>query len=255
MTQHQTLRAALRARAPLVGVFYKSAAYQGIEVLGDTGLDCIVLDAEHAPFSERDLDICLMAARSVRLPVLVRVKDDGAAAMQAVLDMGATGVLVPHVDSADKAREVVRRTHYRNGTRGFSNAPRAGGYGKAAMGAHIESSDSEVAVLCQIEDRQAVEAIDEIVTVDGIDCLFIGRADLAVSFGCDDTAAAEVEGAIERVAAAGKAAGVPVGIFLPDLRDIARYRALGITFFLIGSDQSFLKAAVGAMVRNYQRPA
>lgn len=255
MNPHPTFRAALRARSALVGVFYKSSGYQGIEVLGDTGLDCIVLDAEHAPFSDSELDTCLMAARSVQLPVLVRVKDGEGTAMQAVLDMGATGVLVPHVDSAGKARDVVRRTRYRNGSRGFSNAPRAAGYGKVAMGAHIASSDRDVAVLCQIEDRQGVDEIDDIVQVDGIDCLFIGRADLAVSFGCDDVAAPAVEAAIARVAAAGNGAGVPVGIFLPDLRDIERYRAIGITFFLIGSDQSFLKAAVGEMVRNYQQPA
>ena len=113
---------------------------------------------------------------------------------------------------------------------------------------HIADSDRQLAVLCQIEDRAAVEAVDAIAAVDGVDCLFIGRADLAVSYGRDDIDHADVQAAVQRIAAAGRQAAVPVGIFVGDTRDIERYRELGISLFLVGSDQSLLKGAVTAMV-------
>jgi 2-keto-3-deoxy-L-rhamnonate aldolase RhmA len=253
MNRRRNFRTQLREKALMVGIFYKSAGYQGIEVLGDTGLDCVVIDAEHAPFSASQMDTCLLAAGAADLAALVRVPDDHPQTFQAVLDMGAAGVLAPHVDSAEKARGIVARTHYAGGSRGFSNSPRAGGYGQTEMLAHIVASDREVAVLCQIEDRQAVEAIDEIAAVDGVDCLFIGRADLAVSYGCNDVADPAIHAAVVRVAAAGQKTGVPVGIFLGDMREIQRYQDLGITFFLIGSDQSVLKTAVKDMVGNFRQ--
>jgi 2-keto-3-deoxy-L-rhamnonate aldolase RhmA len=253
MNQRRNFRAALRERSLMIGVFYKSAGYQGIEVLGNTGLNYVVIDSEHAPFSASQMDSCLLAAGAVNLPALVRVPDSHPATLQAVLDMGATGVLVPHVSSAEKARGIVASTHYASGSRGFSNSTRAGGYGQTSMPTHISASDSEVAVLCQIEDREAVEAIDEIAAVDGVDCLFVGRADLAVSYGCNDMGDPEIHAAVERVAAAGEKAGVPVGIFLSNLEEIQRYQDLGITLFLIGSDQSVLKAAVKDLVRNFRQ--
>ena len=153
MKRHRQLRQRLRERSLLAGIFYKSAGYHAIEALGSSGLDYLVLDAEHAPFSPDQLDACLLAARAVDLPALVRVPDARTITLQSTLDMGAAGVLVPHVSSAAMAREVVAATRYAGGRRGFSNSTRAGGYGQVSMPNHIADSDRQLAVLCQIEDR------------------------------------------------------------------------------------------------------
>jgi 2-keto-3-deoxy-L-rhamnonate aldolase RhmA len=253
MDKRETFRARLRGQSPMAGIFYKSAGYQGIEVLADSGLDYLVIDAEHAPFSASQMDTCLMAARAVDLPALVRVPNDHPSTLLAMLDMGASGVMVPHVTSAEKAGRIVQNMRYRHGNRGFSNSTRAGGYGRVAMPAHISASDRELTLLCQIEDRQAVEASNTIAAVDGVDGLFLGRADLAVSYGCDDVNQPAVRAAVERVAAAGQRAGIPVGIYVGDVSEISSFKELGITFFLVGSDQSALKAAVHGMVGRFHQ--
>jgi 2-keto-3-deoxy-L-rhamnonate aldolase RhmA len=253
MSQCPSFRARLRDHSCLAGIFYKSAGYQGIEVLGQTGLDYLVIDAEHAPFSASQLDSCLLAARASGIPALVRVPDDHPSTVLKMLDMGATGVMLPHVSSAEQALRAVQSARYAQGSRGFSNSTRAGAYGELPIQAHLVSSDQDTTVVCQIEDRQAVERIDEIAAVKGVDGLFIGRADLAVSYGCNDVDHPDIRAAVARVAAAGARAGVAVGIFVSNVSEIQKFTELGMTFFLIGSDQSALKTAVRGIVGSFQQ--
>ncbi len=240
MSQHFAAR--LRDRQLLGGTFIKTPQSHHAEIAGLAGLDFVVFDSEHAPFSAAQLDHCLLGARAAGIASLVRLRQSSPSDVLQALDLGATGVLVPHVTSARQARAIVASARYRDGLRGFSNSPRAGAYGGHSMLEHIERSDSETAVLCQIEDREAVEAIDEIAGVAGIDCLFIGRADLSVSYRLFDVDHPEVERAIQRVASAGRSACVPVGMFVADTAAMARYAALGVTLFVIGSDQSLLRS-------------
>jgi len=90
-----------------VGTFVKTTSPQIIEVLGGAGLDFAVIDAEHAPFDRGTLDIMTIAARSVGLPLFVRIPDMNASTIQSALDLGVTGLLVPHVDSVEQARLLV----------------------------------------------------------------------------------------------------------------------------------------------------
>jgi 2-keto-3-deoxy-L-rhamnonate aldolase RhmA len=253
MSQRPTFCARLREQSSLAGIFYKSAGYQGIEVLGQTGLDYLVIDAEHAPFSASQMDTCLLAARAAGIAALVRVPDDQPSTVLKMLDMGATGVMLPHVSSAEQAKRAVQSARYAHGCRGFSNSTRAGAYGDIPMQTHLRDSDRDIAVVCQIEDRQAVESIAEIAAVKGVDGLFIGRADLAVSYGCNDVDHPDIRSAVARVAAAGAEAGVAVGIFVSNVSEIRKFTELGITFFLIGSDQSALKTAVRGLVGSFQQ--
>ena len=250
-----SFREQVRDRQRLTGTFFKTASYQAVEVLAGSGLDFIVLDAEHAPFDRNQLDVCLMAARAGGLPALVRIPDDTPRSVLDVLDMGATGLLVPHARSAADAQRVRAAARYRGGVRGFSNSPRAGGYGRTPMLAHVEASDRESVVVCQIEDREAVDAIDAIAAVNEVDCLFIGRADLAVSYDVWDINHPTISDAVERICQGCKRAGKAVGIFLSDTRELPQFLALGVSLFVIGSDQSLLRAQAASLagqVRNAQ---
>jgi 2-keto-3-deoxy-L-rhamnonate aldolase RhmA len=253
MSQQPTFRTRLQNQSSLAGIFYKSADYQGIELLGQTGLDYLVIDAEHAPFSVSQLDSCLLAARAAGIAALVRVADDQPSTVLKVLDMGATGVMLPHVSSAAQAKRAVQSVSYLQGCRGFSNSTRAGAYGDIPMQLHLADSDRDTTLVCQIEDRQAVESIAEIAAVKGVDGLFIGRADLAVSYGCNDVEHPDIWAAVIRVAAAGAEAGIAVGIFVSNVSEIKKFMELGMTFFLIGSDQSALKTAVRGIVGSFQQ--
>ena len=241
----------VRDRQMVCGTFVKTPQAHHAEIAGLAGLDFVVFDTEHAPFSVAQLDQCVLGARAAGIASVVRLADSRPQTVLQALDLGASGVLVPHVTSVAQAREVVASARYRDGTRGFSNSPRAGAYGGNAMLEHVERSDRETTVLCQIEDREAVDAIDEIAQVSGIDCLFIGRADLAVSYRVFDLAHREVEEAVERIASAGRAAGVPVGMFVGDENAVARYAALGVTLFVIGSDQATLRAGFTRLSRSF----
>lgn len=246
------LKSRLRRGDALVGCFVKSASHHVVEVLAGAGLDFVVLDAEHAPFGRADMDRCILAARAHGLPCLVRTLGAREEALLSALDLGAEGVVVPHVDSAAKARRVAAACRYKGGTRGFSASHRAAGYGKLTMPDAVAAGDDTVCVVCQIEDAGGVAEIDAIAREAQVDCLFVGRADLALALDADGPGDAAVARAVDKVLAACQAAGRPSGIFLPEASDIDRYKSAGTRLFVIGSDQSLLKSAGKAMAARFR---
>jgi len=246
------LRKRLLKGERVVGTFVKTTHYQTVEILARSGLDFIVLDAEHAPFDRASLDTCLLAARAGSMPALVRVPDARPETILSVLDMGAAGIVVPHITSAQTAKEVVQATRYKGGTRGFSNSHRAGDYGHGDLKAYIEEADTGTIVIGQIEDVEAVQAIDKILAVDGIDCLFLGRADLMVSLGAISLDDSRVSESVELVCQAARTKSRQLGIFLPNGNQVSDFSDQGVSLFVIGTDQSLLKGAVANLVGDMQ---
>lgn len=231
-----------------VGTFVKTTSPHVIEILGTSGLDFAVLDAEHAPYDRAALDLAMIAGRAAGLPLFVRVAERTAAGLLSVLDMGAAGVLVPHVDTEDDAREVVAHCRYVGGDRGYSSSPRAAGYGTLGMKQAIAHGDRNV-VVCQVESVAAVENAARIAAVPGVGALFVGRADLALSMGLHDAQDPRVLDATRRVITVSLAAGTPVGMFVGSNAEREKYRALGVSWFVQGSDQSLLRQAAQAAAR------
>jgi 2-keto-3-deoxy-L-rhamnonate aldolase RhmA len=234
-----TLRERIRSRELLAGTWIKTPHPHVIEVLALSPLDLVVLDAEHAPFDRSALDTCILAARAGGLQVLVRPASGAHEQLLQALDCGADGVIVPHVRSAAEAREVVRACHYEPGGRGFAGSTRAASYTTLGMARHREAARS-VTVIAQIEDVEAVDAIEDIAAVEGLDALFIGRADLTISYAAATPDDQVVVDAVERICAAGAAAGCAVGMFLGRTTDVAQWRTRGATLFILQSDQEFL---------------
>ncbi|MFL9863687.1 aldolase/citrate lyase family protein [Paraburkholderia fungorum] len=223
-----------------IGTFVKTGAPQIIEILGGAGLHFAVIDAEHAPFDRATLDIMVLAARSVNLPLFVRIPDMNAATIQSALDLGASGLLVPHVDSAHEARTLVARTRFIDGERGFSSSPRFAGYGAMGMEKAVAAGNGTV-VMCQIESRAGCAAAREIANVDGVSGLFVGRADLALSFGLTSARAPDVMQATVEVLDITRRAGKTGGVALGEVSECAEFEQMGATWFVIGSDQSMLR--------------
>lgn len=242
-----TFRDRLRNRDLLAGTWVKTPHPHGVEVLALSPLDLIVLDAEHAPFDRRDLDACIMAARAAGKPVLIRPASSSHEQILNALDCGADGVIVPHVRSADEAREIVRACNYVPGGRGFAGSSRAAGYTTLGMAKHRAAAKA-VTIIAQIEDVEAVEAIDDIVAVDGIDALFIGRADLTISYAAQTSDDDIVIAAVERICRAADAAGRAVGMFLGRVGDVPAWRDKGASLFILQSDQEFLLQGASALV-------
>ncbi len=253
MSPAAQLKAQLAARALLVGTFIKTPHPSVVEALANGGLDLVCLDAEHAPFDRGDLDLCLLAARATGQAALVRPTSAAPEAILNAFDLGAAGVLIPHVRSAAEAAAAVAACRYGPGGRGFAGSTRAAGYGSKSMADILTAAAQEVGVIAQIEDREALDEIDAIAATPGLDALFIGRADLTVSLGEISPKAERVIAAVERIVAAGAARGLCVGMFTPDLAEIPRWRAAGASLFLLSSDHAFLVAGarvLAAQVRS-----
>lgn len=237
------LRDRLRAGEALFGTFVKTPSHQVVELLCLAGLDFVVLDAEHAPLDRADIDRLVLAARSGRMPCLVRVSEVGDPLAQSCLDVAADGLLFPRILDAPMARSAVAQARFRDGTRGYSPSTRSARYGSDGGEEYVRRSDLAVTTWCQIEDALAVERVEEIAAVDGVDCLFVGRADLAISLGARDQKDPAVDAALVSIARRGRRHGIAVGVHYSDASEIPRLRSLGITVFVCGSDQSWLVQA------------
>jgi len=235
-------RVAVRGGQTLLGVFIKTASHQTVEVIARTGLDFAIIDSEHAPFDPLTLDRMALAGRAAGLPLLARAPDHGAAFIGQALDMGLAGIVAPHVDSPQAAERLLAAAKFDRGQRGFSPSTRAGGYGVPDARAYRETADRESTLWCQIEDAAALAHLDAIAAVEDIDCLFLGRADLALSLGVDSQGDPKVVEAVRATAQAGARHGRAVGIYIGSPAEIADLAALGITVFVCGSDQSWLIA-------------
>lgn len=238
----QSFRQKVRSGAVVLGAFIKTPSHVIPEILGIAGLDFAVIDCEHAPFDPETLDRMALAARSVALPCLVRIPELSGAVVGQALDMGLSGIMVPHVKDAATAHAALLTAKYGLGQRGFSPSTRAGDYGAMDAAAYRTKADRDSLVWCQIEDAAALSELDAIAAVDDIDCLFLGRADLALSLGVNSQKDMKVVEAVAATAAAGKRHGRAVGIYIADTAEIPELLALGITIFICGSDQSYLIA-------------
>jgi len=236
-----SFRQRLLTAEPVVGTFLKTPTGHATEIVGDLGFDFVVIDQEHAPFDRTTTDIALLAARSVATPALVRVS--GPDAILSVLDCGATGVLVPHVASADYAREVAAICRYRGGRRGFATSTRAGRYTAVPMWRHIADSDANTVFVAQIEDVEALDEVDAIAAVEGVDSLFIGRGDLTAAFGDEAKDPPAVRKAVERICEAARRARKPISVYVGNAAEAAWLRGLGPSAFILSSDQGFLRQA------------
>lgn len=230
-----------------VGTFIKTPALQVVELLGLSDLDFGVIDAEHAALDRGMVDLMLVAGRAAGLPLMVRVATLAVEPVQTALDAGAAGLLVPHVDTLDQARDAVAMARFRGGTRGFSSSTRAAGYGTQAMGQALDAGDAGL-IICQIETPEAVAAAADIAALDGVDGLFVGRADLAVAMGAASAGAAPVMTAAAEVTRIARAAGKIAGMATGEGADCAAFRETGVNWFVVGADQSLLRRAAQDMV-------
>jgi len=251
--QHwQAFRRRFTARQAVVGSFIKTPTTHATEILGALGYDFVVIDEEHAPFDRQTTDVVLLAARASNLAGIVRVSSDDPAKILSCLDCGASGVLVPHVASVEKARAVASAARYRSGRRGYSGSPRAGGYGATPMWSYVEEQDASVCTIAMIEDPEALDDIDAIAAVDGIHGLFIGRGDLTVALGAKSAADASVKDAVAKVIAAARKAAKPVCVMVANAAEAKNFADIGASAFIIASDQSFMRRAAAQTLTDFK---
>jgi 2-keto-3-deoxy-L-rhamnonate aldolase RhmA len=245
---HNNFRQKLLSGECLIGTFVKTPSMMVAEVLASTDLDVVCFDAEHSPFDRRDIDSCLMAFRAEQKPALVRVASSSADQILNALDCGATGVVIPHVDSPEKALACATAARYGRVGRGYAGSTRSAGYGAASVAENISLNQLETTVIAQIEDLAALDHIEEISAQEGIDCLFIGMMDLTVALGAQAATDNVVIEAAEKICIAAQANNRKLGIFVPSIDSIEFWRDRGVTLFLMSSDHSFIKQGAKKLV-------
>lgn len=218
------------------------------ELAGYLGYDCLWLDMEHKPCSQMDVFHMIMGARSSDVDCVVRVRKQGYLDYFRALEDGAAGIMVPHVKSAEEARMIVQNAKYPPlGKRGIDLAGADTRYMLDDEMENIRFANRETFVMIQIEDKEAIEAIDEIAAVPGIDAFFVGPADLSSSLGVfgqsDNTV---LEEAIEKIAAAAKKYGKWWGIPVGSPEQGQKYLDMGASFLNYSGD-------LGAIVREFTR--
>lgn len=238
----KNLRERIRNGETVLGAFIKSASHHVSEVLGHAGLDFAIVDAEHAPFDIGDIDRVVLGARNAGLPCLVRPTDHTAGFINQCLDLGAAGIVAPHVTDSGCARALVAAMKYGKGQRGFSPSTRAGAFGAMAAAAYRAQADAGTSLWCQIEDGSALARLDTIASIAGVDCFFLGRADLALSLGVERNDDPKMKSAITAIADAARRNSIAFGLYIGDASEIPAFLPLGASVFVCGSDQSYLLA-------------
>jgi 2-dehydro-3-deoxyglucarate aldolase/4-hydroxy-2-oxoheptanedioate aldolase len=206
------LKDALRQPKPLIGTLLTTASPDVAEVLALAGFDWLFIDLEHGSLSIQDAQRAVQAVAG-RCFTVVRVPDATSENVKRVLDTGCDGIIAPHVNAADEARKIVALAKYPPDGERSAGLGRAQGYG-LSFADYITSANSQIVVILQIEHKDGVANVDEILQVPGIDALFIGPYDLSGSMGIlGQVSDARVVAAIERVRAACAASDMPLGIF------------------------------------------
>ena len=227
------------------GTWVKLPTVDSVEQMARAGFDFVVIDMEHSPLDIGTVHQLLGAAIGCRLPALVRVPDRGQSAISRVLDSGAAGVLVPHVDTVADARAVVSAGRFPpHGTRGFGPTVRAGGWGRDP--ADYRASGERVAVVPQLESKDAIDAVREIGAVDGLGALFVGPADLSVATGLAGNSA-EFAALLDDVETAAKELRVPLGTAAGTAM-AARDLGQRYDFVMISNDATMLCQAARGLV-------
>ena len=155
-----------------------------IEVIGGIGYDVVWFDMEHRPFGFDKIDPISLACRATGMDLMVRIRKTGYESPMRALEFGANGLMIPHCHSAAEARQWVEWTRFPPlGKRGMDGAGADADYGSADMQEYLKHAREEVFLVLQIEDKEAVECIEDIAAVEGVDLLFIGPGDLSLSYG------------------------------------------------------------------------
>ncbi len=235
-------RRALSSGRPLIGTIVTLDAPAVAERLAEAGFDWLFLDGEHAPLDAARLQAILQAVGG-RCPCLIRIPAIDEMWIKQALDIGAHGIIVPRIRSADEARRVVDWCRYPPQGARSVGVGRAQGYG-ARLDDYLARANDEIAVVLQIEHADAIQALQDIAAVKGVDALFVGPYDLSASLGVPGAVAdPRVTAAIERVGEVCGKKRVAAGIFGLDADAAKPWMAKGFTLIAVGIDTVFLGSA------------
>jgi 4-hydroxy-2-oxoheptanedioate aldolase len=244
---------ALKAQAAQIGLWSSLSSSYSVEVIAGAGFDWILLDMEHSPNDLENLLGQLQAAAPYDSHPVVRVPWNDMVAIKRILDIGAQSLLIPYVSTAEEARAAVSYTRYPPaGVRGVAGTTRATRFGRIKD--YARRAQDEICVLVQVETQAALENIEAICAVEGVDGVFVGPADLHASLGhvgeiANPKVKPMIDDAIRRIRKAGKAPG----ILTPSEEDARRWLDCGALFVAVGADVGILARGADAAAAKFKK--
>jgi 2-keto-3-deoxy-L-rhamnonate aldolase RhmA len=253
MSPFKQLLAAAGAQPP-IGTWIMSASPLVAEAMGHAGFDWGVVDMEHTPLDMMEIVHMLQALSATRLLPVVRVPWNDTVVIKRVLDAGATTLLVPFVQNADEAQAAVAATRYPpEGRRGMAGMSRASKFGTTPN--YLTTANRQMGVIVQLETAAAIERLEQIAAVDGVDALFIGPGDLSATMGhVAQLTHPDVLTLTSQAVQRAKAVGVPIGTVGGTPEVVAQYRAMGFDFIGIASDMGLVMRAAQAALAVLRNP-
>ncbi len=253
-TPINAFKAALARGDVSFGLWLSLADPGSAELCATSGFDWLLIDGEHGPYDLRTMLAVLQAVAPYPSQAVVRIPGHDPTLIKQVLDVGACNLLVPMVENAAQARELVRATRYPpQGIRGVGSVlARASRWGHWTD--YLQVANDRQCLLVQVESLTAVANAEEIARVDGVDGVFIGPVDLAASMGhlgqpSHPEVVAAIDTAIDAILRAGKAPG----IYCPDENLARRYVDRGVRFVAVGADAILLSRAARELASRFHR--
>ena len=249
----QSLKQRLRAGEQVLGTMVTTFTSPDIaRLLQNCGFDFFIVDCEHGAFTTREVANIIAEARGIGMPALVRIPVMRRVHALKFMEMGASGLLLPNTESAEQARMLVDCTKYAPlGHRGVSLSRPHTDFKKVNGPEYMRRANDETILMCQIESREGVEHIEEILDVEGIDVGFIGPNDMTQDYGIlgrfDDP---QIVAAFERIIAAAKARGKYAGAHFGKAEPLIPWLSRGMQINMWNSDEGLLclgAAGIGAL--------
>ena len=243
---------ALSQAKPIFGLWQGIPDTTVAEIGAGAGFDWLLIDAEHGPFDLKSVMAHLQAVEPYPVSAIVRPEEGSTALIKKLLDIGAQTLLVPMVDDAEQAHNIVRAAKYPPiGVRGLGTSmARAAAWNRSKD--YLEKANDEICVLVQIETMAGLKNIEEIVAVEGVDGVFIGPSDLSAAMGfVGEPDHPDVVAAIESAFQIIQKAGKPAGVLALSKDLVENYVAAGARFIGVGVDAALLANATRALAAEY----
>ncbi len=248
------LKERLEKGEAVFGTWNSIASASLVNVIGCSGIDFLVIDAEHGPINMETAENLIRAAEVSNASPIIRVPDDSSYMILRALDIGAHGVQVPHVSTKSQAEQIIKKSKYHPlGDRGFSPFTRAGKYGLQADGHAIRSNENTM-VIINVEGLEGVKNLPKIADVEGVDVIFIGPYDLSQSLGKPgEVEDVQVLDNIKKCVEICKDKGLACGSFARDLKYLDILLDCGVQYITYSVDSAILCKAYKDLCKTFNK--
>ena len=244
-------RRAGEAEVPRVGTWAKIASLENLELMGNAGFDFVVIDTEHALINPESVYAMTVVGQACGLRMMTRVPDGLDSNLQAILDSGMNGLLIPRVTDVGVAKEVIQNLRFPPfGTRGMGITSRAGLWGQRSSRDYTASGDG-IDLILQLESLEALRQAADFAAVEGVTGLFVGLGDLSLSSGLTPSDP-EFRNALASAVEAAHDAGLPIGTAVGEAQAVQRLAALGFDYFMVSNDGSMFARAAADTVESFR---